>query len=130
MQQNDERGAEGSAATANAGSFSGTVRNTATQVGQAAAGKLDEGRAATADGLESTAAALESQADELPGGEFVHNAAHKAAQSMRAAATRVRQNDVRSMLGNMRQVVRNYPGASVLTAAALGFLLTRALSRD
>jgi hypothetical protein len=49
---------------------------------------------------------------------------------MRGAATRIRQNDFRTMLGNMQQMVRNYPGASLLTAVALGFLLTRALSRD
>lgn len=130
MQQTYESGRDGSDATANQGSFSSTVRNTATQAGQAAAGKLDESRAATADGLESTAAALDAQADDLPGGEFVRNAAHTAAGSMRAAAIRVRQNDVRSMLGNMQQIVKNHPGASLLTAAALGFLLARALSRD
>lgn len=130
MQQTYENGRNGSDAAANPGSFSDTVRNTASHVGQAAAGRLDEKRAATADGLESTAAALDAQADELPGGEFVRNAAHKAAGSMRAAATRVRQNDIRSMLDNVQQMVRSYPGASLVAAAALGFLLVRALSRD
>src|SRR4051812_1244412 len=112
MQRSHEIGRNNSDATANQKAYSGTVRNTAAHVGQAAAGKFDEKRAAAAEGLESTATALDVQADELPGGEFVRNAAHTAAGSMRAAAARVRQNDVRSMLGNVQQMVRNYPGTS------------------
>jgi hypothetical protein len=110
--------------------LSATARDTAAHIGQAAAGKVDEKRASTADALESTASALHAQADDLPGGEFVRKAAHTAAGSMQSAANRLRRNDVTSMFGGVQRIVRNHPGASLLTAAVLGFLLTRTLSRD
>jgi hydroxypyruvate isomerase len=130
MQTTHDGDLHDSNATSTSNSFATTARDTAAHIGRAAAGKLDEKRAATAEALESTAAALQGQANALPGGESVQKAAHAAAGSMRSAANRVRQNDVRSMLEGVQGIVRNYPGASLLTAAALGFVLTRMLSRD
>ena len=34
------------------------------------------------------------------------------------------------MLSDVRDVVKKHPGATLLTAAAVGFLLARAFSRD
>jgi ElaB/YqjD/DUF883 family membrane-anchored ribosome-binding protein len=112
------------------GTSSTGARNSAAGIGQRAAGKVDEKRATTAECLESTASALHAKADELPGGEFVRNAAHTAAEAMRSTASRIRETDVSGMIGGVQRLVRNNPGISLLIAASLGFVAGRALSRD
>ena len=106
------------------------TRSTATRMGQAAAGKIDETRPAAADGLESAASSLHQKADSLPGGDTVRSAAHKAADALSSTADYVREKDVRGMLNDVQQIVKNNPGASLLTAAVLGFLVARSLSRN
>jgi hypothetical protein len=48
---------------------------------------------------------------------------------MEAAAEFVRDHDVETMIDDARQLVRRRPGATLLAAAALGFVLARAFSR-
>jgi hypothetical protein len=74
-----------------------------------------------ARGIDAAAASLQARADRLPG-EKVASAARKTAQAMESAADYVREQDV-------RQATRRHPGAVLLAAAALGFMLARALRR-
>ena len=108
----------------------GTSKGKAAEMGQRVADKFDENRGAAASGLESAASALRDRADTLPGGENVANAAHATANAVGVAAEYVRQNDLKAMLADVQQLVRNNPGPALLTAAALGFLLARTFSRD
>ena len=102
----------------------------ASGIGQAAAQKIDANRSSAASGLDSAASAIHEKADSLPGGEAVQGAAHTAADALSSTADYVRENDVKSMLADAQKLVRNNPGPALLTAAVLGFLVARAISRD
>jgi ElaB/YqjD/DUF883 family membrane-anchored ribosome-binding protein len=102
----------------------------ASGLGQATAEKIDEKRSTAAGGLDSAASALHQKADKLPGGESVKSAAHTAADALSSTADYVRENDLKSMLTDVQQIVKNNPGPALLTAAVLGFLVARSLSRD
>jgi ElaB/YqjD/DUF883 family membrane-anchored ribosome-binding protein len=99
-------------------------------LGQGAAEKIDQKRSGAAGGLDSAASALHEKADRLPGGESVKSAAHTAADALSSTADYVRENDLKSMLADVQKIVKNNPGPALLTAAALGFLVARSLSRD
>ena len=105
------------------------VASRATEIGRKAAAVIDEKREAVASGIDSAASALASKADSLPGGEKVTNAAWATAEALENAAGYVRDQDIESMLSDLGQIVKKHPGATLLTAAALGFVLARALSR-
>lgn len=87
-------------------------------------------RDSAADRLESAASALHSRAGELPGGDTMRDAAHATADKMRRAADYIRENAAGSMWASAQRTVGNYPGWSLLTAGALGFILARLISRD
>jgi len=89
-----------------------------------------EARGSAAERLESAASALHSRADELPGGEAVRGAAHATADKMRRAADYIRENDASTMWAGAQRTVGKYPGWSLLSAAAFGFIVARLLSRD
>ena len=108
----------------------GAAKGKASEMGQRVADKIDENRGSAASGLESAAGALRERADTLPGGEKVATAAHATADAVNVAADYVRDNDVKAMMADVLKLVKNNPGAALLTAAALGFLMGRTLSRD
>jgi hypothetical protein len=90
---------------------------------------IDGGKDSVARGIDSAASRLREKADRLPGGEKVANAAYRAADVMETAADYVANRDLREILSEVRQLAKKHPGATLLTAAAAGFLLVRALSR-
>lgn len=104
------------------------MKDRASDMGQMAADKIDENRDATAEGLEKAAAALHGKADGLPGGEKVSDLAHMTAEKLNSTAEYVREHDVKSMLGDVKSLVRRNPGPSLLAAVAVGFLIGRAFS--
>lgn len=91
---------------------------------------FDEGRSRAADTLDSAADTLKDQARNLPGGERVSEFAHAAANRIGKAADYVRENDVRRMMSDVESVVSKNPGPALLIAAAFGFLVGRAITRD
>jgi hypothetical protein len=101
----------------------------AAELGRKAAASIDEKRGGVARGMDAVASTLREKAEAMPPGEKVARAAHTAAGAMEKAADYVRDQDVRGMLSDARQGVKNHPGATLLTAAALGFLLARMMSR-
>jgi ElaB/YqjD/DUF883 family membrane-anchored ribosome-binding protein len=80
--------------------------------------------------MDRAASALDEQAESLPGGARVSSAAHSAADALATSADYIREHDLSDMMEDLRDVVRNNPGPALLGAAALGFLIGRAFSRD
>jgi ElaB/YqjD/DUF883 family membrane-anchored ribosome-binding protein len=95
-----------------------------------AAAALDEKRSTAADGLDTAASALHDRADDLPGGETVRNVAHATADRLSTGADYVRSHDAKRMMADVESFVKSNPGPALAIAAAFGFLLGRALSRD
>ena len=96
----------------------------AQDVGARAAQRADQARVGAASGLESVASTLHEK------GDRVASAAHSAADAVSYGAEYLRENDVQTMLSDLMEVIRRNPGPSLIGAAALGFMLGRALSRD
>ena len=91
---------------------------------------VDDGRQTVAAGLGSAASAVRDRADQLPGGPKVQQFAHAAAERLSTTADYVRSHDAKRMLADVERVVKNNPGPSLVIAAAFGFVLGRALTRD
>ena len=111
------------AASEAAGAFT-TLKSKAQEVGAKAAHRADQARVGAAAGLDTVASNLHEQGDRMA------SAAHSAADAVTHGAEYLRANDVETMMGDLVDVVRRNPGPALLGAAALGFLLGRALSRD
>jgi hypothetical protein len=97
---------------------------------RAATRSVDEGRTVAAERLEGVASTIEERADSLPGGHKVKEFAQVAADRLSTTADYMRSHDVRGMMTDVETVVRNNPGPALLVAAALGFMVGRALARD
>jgi len=114
----------------NSGDGASQATSRVTEIGQKAAGAIDDKREALARGIDSAASSLREQAENLPGGEKVVKAAHTTADAMETAAGYVRDQDLKAMLSDIQQAVKRHPGATLLAAAAVGFLLARSFSRN
>jgi hypothetical protein len=75
------------------------------------------------------ASSLRQRADSLPGGEKLAAAAHTAANVMESTAEYFQDHGFEDMVADLKDMARRHPGATLLTAAALGFLLVRTLAR-
>ena len=102
----------------------------ASEIGRRAAAAIDERRDGIADRIESAASSLHQKAERLPLGETVASAAHTTADAIERAADYVREQDVQEILSDAQQIVKRHPGIALLTAAAVGFVLARAISRN
>jgi len=108
----------------------GRTRDKAEEVGRTVQSKIDENRGPAASKLESAASTLHRNAENLPGGDTVRDLAHNAADKMQATAEYVRRHDVNGMMQDVETFVRRHPGESLLTAAAVGFLVGLSLKRN
>ena len=95
-----------------------------------AAAAIDDSRSTAADGLDTAASALHERADNLLGGDTVRNVARATADRLSSGADYVRSHDAKLMMAEVETLVKNNPGPALAVAAAFGFLLGRALSRD
>jgi hypothetical protein len=100
------------------------------QSGDGVSAALDEKKDALARGFDAAAAALEARADSLPGGPKAARAAQSAAEAMAVAADYVRDQDFEDMVSDVQEIAKRHPGVTLLTAAALGFLLARIIARN
>jgi ElaB/YqjD/DUF883 family membrane-anchored ribosome-binding protein len=96
----------------------------------AATKKVDEGRSMAADRLDSAISAVQERVGELPGGQRVKELASAAAERFSTTADYMRTHDAKRMMADVETVVKNNPGPALLFAAAFGFVLGRALTRD
>jgi hypothetical protein len=103
---------------------------TGDELSSSAADTIDRTRSSTARGLDAAAAALRENVDELPGGDRVGRLAKGAADRLEDTARYVRRNDVNGMVTDLTRLVKNNPGPALLAAAALGFIVGRAITRD
>jgi len=101
-----------------------TLKAKVQDVGAKATQRADQARVSAAAGLDTVASTLHER------GDRVASAAHSAADAVTSSAEYLRANDVETMMGDLMEVIRRNPGPSLLGAAALGFILGRALSRD
>jgi ElaB/YqjD/DUF883 family membrane-anchored ribosome-binding protein len=108
----------------------GDAAETVSDAGRKAARKFDDGRQMAADGLNSAAEAVHSRADALPGGPRVQQFARRAADRLSGTADYVRSHDAQHMVSDVEDLVKKNPGPALLVAAAFGFLIGRAMSRD
>ena len=92
--------------------------------------KVNDGRETAADGLESVASTVHERAEQLPGGPKVRDFARAAADRLSTTADYVRSHDATRMMADVETLVKNSPGAALLVAAAFGFLVGPALSRN
>ena len=106
-----------------AGAFT-TLKSKAQDVGARAAQRADQARVGAAAGLDTVASTLHERSDRMA------SAGHSAADAVSHGADYLRAHDVETMMGDLVDVIRRNPGPALLGAAALGFLLGRALSRD
>lgn len=97
---------------------------------RAASDKVNEGRETAADRLEGAASTVHERADQLPGGPTVKEFAHAAANRLSSTADYVRTHDATRMMADIESVVKKNPGPALVVAAAFGFILGRALSRN
>lgn len=112
------------AASEAAGGAFTTLKSKAQDLGAKAAERADHARISAAAGLDTVASNLHQRGDRVAG------AAHSAADAVSHGAEYLRANDVETMMSDVVDVIRRNPGPALLGAAALGFLLGRALSRD
>ena len=103
---------------------------TMTDTAREAVATIDESRSRAADGLDAAAAALHDRVADLPGGDTVRNVARATAERLGSSAEYVRSHDTKRMMADVEAFVKSNPGPALAVAAAFGFLLSRALSRD
>jgi ElaB/YqjD/DUF883 family membrane-anchored ribosome-binding protein len=96
------------------------VKHKVSDLGRTAASNIDENRDAAASGLQKAASVLHENA------EKVSTIAHTAADKLTSTADYVREHNVNGMMADVGRLVKNNPGPSLLTAAAIGFLVGRA----
>ncbi|MGD0579521.1 MAG: hypothetical protein ABSC08_11395 [Bryobacteraceae bacterium] len=106
--------------------LSGTVEQVA-DLARTAGEKLDEVRYETANALAGAASSVRTTGRQ--GSEAIDDLANRAASKLDSTAAYVRRHDVRDMLGNLRQVVRQHPASFLVGAAAVGFFLGSAARR-
>ncbi len=106
------------------------LRSKASEFGEAAAKRVDDTRGAAAARMDSAAASLHSHANDLPGGQRATELAHGAANKISATADYVRTHELSAMFRDVKTIVRNNPVPALIGAAALGFLLAKAFSRN
>jgi ElaB/YqjD/DUF883 family membrane-anchored ribosome-binding protein len=108
----------------------GEVKSKVSEMARTAAESVDQTRSAAAQGLETAASALHGQADRLPGGDRVSGLAHSAADGLSSTADYVRRHDLDGVRADVETLVKKNPGPALLAAAAVGFLIGRAIARD
>src|SRR5688572_25034277 len=108
----------------------GDLKDSMSDMARTASQTAEDGRRTAAERLGSAASAVRDRADQLPGGPKVQQFAHAAAERLSTTADYVRSHDAKHMLADVERVVKNNPGPSLVIAAAFGFVLGRALTRE
>jgi ElaB/YqjD/DUF883 family membrane-anchored ribosome-binding protein len=98
----------------------------AENLGRKATETADQVRSTVAAGLSAAAGAVDKNADE--GANRVRRAAHRTANALASGADYIRVKRIREMMDDAMDVAKSNPGAALLGALAIGFLVGRALS--
>ena len=108
----------------------GDLKDSMSDMARTASQTAEDGRRTAAERLGSADSAVRERADQLPGGPKVQQFAHAAAERLSTTADYVRSHDAKHMLSDVKRVVKNNPGPSLVIAAAFGCMLGRALTRE
>lgn len=87
----------------------------------------DQQRERAAHGMERAADTLRERSEQIPGGERTTEIANRAADSMEGVAQYLQDTEMSEMMHDVERVVRDHPREALLAAAAVGFLVGRAL---
>lgn len=87
----------------------------------------DSKREAIANAIDNAADRLHEKAPS--GGGRIAGIAHRTADALDSTGRWVREMDGRDIAGEVTAMAKRHPGASLLAAAAIGFLLGRSLTR-
>lgn len=121
----DTTGAMAGQAQEKAGEMAGQAREKAGAMADQAQEKADLGMQKTADGLERAA---ETIRDKTQGqGSTMSAAATNAADALEQGAGYLRATDTEQLLSDLEDMVRQRPIESLLVAAGVGFVLSKAL---
>jgi ElaB/YqjD/DUF883 family membrane-anchored ribosome-binding protein len=118
-----------SSPTESVGDRAARLVDQAKTAGRAAVDSIDDKREAAAETLSSTAAKLHAKASEYSEGH-IQGAAHKTADSLEATADFMRNHPLSRVKDDVESFAKRNPGAALLMAAGIGFLLGRSLTRD
>jgi hypothetical protein len=91
--------------------------------------QADAQRERTADRLGDVADTMREKQQQLPGGETTQRVAATAADKMDQASMYLQQHDMTDIANDLQQFARAHPTESLVAAAALGFLVGRAMRR-
>lgn len=103
------------------------VKDKAQDFGRSAVNKIEENRVSAAGALHDAASSLHDNAAKMPNGTDI---AHSAAEKVDAVAGYLQGHDTKQMMADVQTIVKKNPGPSILIAAAVGFLIGRALRND
>jgi len=98
------------------------VKGKVSELGQRLNDTIEEQREATASNLRTAATTLYTEAERLPG-DTMKSLAQGAAEKIDQTSTYIRQHNARAVLEDVTQVVRRYPGRTIVVSLAVGFLL-------
>jgi ElaB/YqjD/DUF883 family membrane-anchored ribosome-binding protein len=91
------------------------------EFGRKAADSIDAQRTPAANALDRSAAALQQTGDRVGG------AVRATGDKLKAGADYLRENDLQTMMGDVNELVKRYPGQSLAAAVVAGFLLGRVI---
>jgi ElaB/YqjD/DUF883 family membrane-anchored ribosome-binding protein len=91
--------------------------------------RADAGIDRAAEGMQTAADQVRERAEQLPGGERTGQLAQRAADTMESAAGYMREHDVNDMASDFQRIVRDHPKEALIAAAAIGFLVGKAMRR-
>jgi ElaB/YqjD/DUF883 family membrane-anchored ribosome-binding protein len=121
----DKAGAMTDQAQEKAGAMAGQAQEKVSDVASQAQEKADLGLQKTADGLERAAETLRSKTEGQDGAVGV--AVTSAAGALEQSAGYLRSTDTEQLLDDLEAMVRQRPVESLLVAAGVGFVVSKAL---
>jgi ElaB/YqjD/DUF883 family membrane-anchored ribosome-binding protein len=104
-----------------------TMKDKTQEFGRTAVNKIEENRLSAAGALHNAASSLHQTAGKLPN---VPDIAHSTAEKVDAVAKYMEGHDTKQMMADIEAVVKRNPGPSLLIAAAVGFLVGRAIRNE
>lgn len=104
------------------------VADQARSAGRAAVDSIDDKREAAARTLSSTASKIHAKASQSEG--RLSDAAHKTADGIQATADFMRDHPIARVKDDLESFAKRNPGAALLIAAGVGFIVGRSLTRD
>jgi ElaB/YqjD/DUF883 family membrane-anchored ribosome-binding protein len=121
----DRTGAMAGQAQEKAGEITGQAQERASEMASQAQEKADVGLQKTAEGLEKAAEALRHKTEGQDGS--ISNVATTAADALEQGAGYLRGTDTDQLLDDLEAMVRQRPVESLLVAAGVGFVVSKAL---